>query len=141
MPSIGAGGGTGGQTLGTGLETVSRAHPNAWPDLQPGHLPVYFLGMPEASEKHLFQPSAISTVPDGPGVLELLSVGQTILIDWSEANVGATLREHFAGKHGTCTQIATHFRCEAHEDPEQHCKLLIAAHVKKHRSHPRCNRK
>lgn len=82
----------------------------------------------------------MTEAPDAPGVFELLSGRQTIFFDWSDIDVRAKLREHLAGKHGTCTKIATHFRCEGHDDPEAHCKQLLDAHKDEHGKIPRCNK-
>lgn len=96
--------------------------------------------MPEATEKYLFQPSAMTVAPDGTGVFVLLSGKQTILIDWSSIDLRAKIREHHAGKHGTCSQIATHFRYEAHDDPEARCKQLLDEHEAEFGYKPRCNK-
>ena len=83
----------------------------------------------------------MAAVPEEPGTYELISGSDTIYLGWTEVpGLRTKIREHYSGKHGSGTQIATRFRFETHANPEARCKELIEQHKKAHGNVPRCNR-
>ena len=96
--------------------------------------------MAVSGAQHTYQSSAIANVPEEPGAYELLSGSTTIYFGWTDVpGLRTKIREHYSGKHGSCTQIATAFRFETHSEPEDRCQKLIAEHKKQHGTVPRCN--
>ena len=97
--------------------------------------------MPISGAVEHFQTGALNKAPEGPGVFQCLSSGSTIFIGWAgPEGIRKKLLEHYSGKHGTCTKIATDFTCEEHEDPEARCAELLLEYKAKHSVYPRCNR-
>lgn len=96
--------------------------------------------MPINAERQPFQSSAINKAPVGSGVFQFLSMGSPIFIGWADSEgVRKKLREHYDGKHGSCTKIATGYACEEHDDPEARCKELLEEYKAKHGTYPRGN--
>jgi hypothetical protein len=96
--------------------------------------------MAVSGAQHTYQTAELNAVPDEPGTYELISGQDTIFLGWTEMpGLKTKIREHYSGKHGSCTQIATRFKFEVHDDPEKRCEELLASYKKEFGSVPRCN--
>ncbi|HXH61573.1 MAG TPA: hypothetical protein VNI20_09460 [Fimbriimonadaceae bacterium] len=96
--------------------------------------------MPISGKRSPFQTADLNKVPEDNGVFQLLSSGKTIYFGYAdEAGLKSKIREHYTGKHGSCTKIATGFKYEVHEDPQARCEQLLKEYEKKFGIVPRCN--
>ena len=96
--------------------------------------------MPITHRGQPFETGAISKTPIGPGVFSCICSGQTIYIGWAgREGIQNKIREHYTGKHGTCTQISTGFTCEEHDEPEARCQELLDEYKAEHGRVPRGN--
>ena len=96
--------------------------------------------MPIINSGKPFATGAIGQIPVGPGVFECICNGTTIYIGWAgREGLQNKIREHYSGKHGSCTQISTGFTCEEHEDPESRCRELLAEYTAEYGRVPRGN--
>jgi hypothetical protein len=98
--------------------------------------------MPIANEKQSFNDWNIASAPGQNGVYALWD-NFGVIYYGSSSGATSTIRErlqaHKAGRHGPCTQNATHFQAEVCLYPLAREKQLLDEHERQFGRLPRCN--
>ena len=94
--------------------------------------------MPIQGTKRLFTDSEINRVPPVRGVYALYR-GNTLTYYGSSEHVPNRLRDHKAGRSGSCTQHSSHFAWEAHPNPPAREAQLLREYVNANGRLPSCN--
>ena len=95
--------------------------------------------MPIAGDIYPFTDENVDRSPDQPGVYALYQDGALIYIGQSETSIRSRLQDHKAGREGSCTEAATHYRREVTSRPVAREKELLDEYYRQNGRLPKCN--